>query len=459
MCGIHGSINSKTAYSLPICNFIRQAFVANSLRGMDSSGVFQIGTTSKAVYLHKDAVNGSEFITQAKTESILRDADTSLFTVCHVRAKTQGAVNADNAHPFVGWNGNERILGVHNGSLNNWKSDKDAANYEVDSAWAIQKIAEDGHAAFSKFQGAYCIVWWDEEDPRKINFCRNDQRPMHFLFSKDGKHMLFASEAGMLAWLAERSKFESDGRIREMPVGKIITFDTSGDVIKWDITDAPKPVYTPTTSSYNNSHSYNYSTTRNEDENHRPIAYESDLRKWKAYLENGVEQASTPITSMHSSVRPMCEVGGSCDAPFPDDFGDEDDDYPPFTSTGTTTKTGSPSFAYEGDFKFPPNLIPPRRHLEASDREIDNAKQLQSFGALAVVEWEMFAERNKQMFGTAYDEVSGAGYDVVMNKIDKNSAKRMLDGGPQACCVIGVENDGTLVVHRATKRMQQFMAT
>lgn len=462
MCGIHGVINSKTMYSLPACNFVRQAFVANSLRGMDSSGVFQIGTTSKGVYLHKDAVNGSEFITQQAAEAILRDADTSLFTVCHVRAKTQGEVKAENAHPFVGWNDDQRVLGVHNGSLNNWKNAKGAGDYEVDSEWAIQQIAEHGHAAFSKFHGAYCIVWWDEEDPRKINFCRNDQRPMHFLFSKDGKNMLFASEAGMLAWLAERCKFEGDGRIREMPAGKIITFNTATDVITWDTTDAPKPVYTnsSTTVTHTGNHGgYNYGNrvATVYDQNYRPIQMEGDLRRWREFVNKGTDSA-TPITSMHSNVRPLCEVGASCDGPFPDDFGDDEGDYAPFAYTGTSISKGTTSSAYEGDFKFPENLIPPRRHLEASDREIENAKLLGVRGALVVVDWQMYQENKKQVLGDTVDPTTGAMYDVVMNGVSKNDYKRMLNGDKEHCCVIGVEDDGTLVTHRTTKRMRQFMS-
>lgn len=452
MCGIHGVINSTTGYNAAVCNFVRQAFTANSLRGMDSSGLFQIGTTSKSVYLHKDAVNGTDFVAQDLSEAIIRDTDSSLFTVCHVRAKTQGAVSAENAHPFMGWNDEKRVMGVHNGSLNNWKSAKDGKDFEVDSAWAIQQIANEGHAAFSKFQGAYCIVWWDEEEPRKINFCRNDQRPMHFLFSKDGKRMMFASEAGMLVWLAERCKFESDGRVREMPVGKIVTFDSSGDKISWDMTDAPKaPVstYTPATRSSYGYNSNSSHTTDARDDRHRPIQFEQDLRNWRSFMGG----ATTPITSMHSNARPMSEVGAD------EEEGFQDDDFPfevrDFNNKAATFGT---TFAYEGDFKFPENLIPPRRHLEATDAEIANAKMVGTFGALALVTWDTYSSGRKQLMGSCMDDTTGVTYDVVMNEVPANSANRMVDLEEQACCVIGLENDGTLIVHRATKRMSRFMS-
>lgn len=468
MCGIHGIINSKLSYSKPACDFIRQSFVAGSLRGMDSSGLFQIGATQKSVFLHKDAVHGSDFIQQAKAEAIIRDADTSLFTVCHVRAKTQGAVNADNAHPFVGWTEkNERVIGVHNGSLNNWKTQPGGKDYEVDSAWAIQQIAEHGHAAFPKLQGAFSIVYWDEESPRKINFVRNSQRPMHFLFSKDGTSMVFASEPGMLFWIASRAGFQHDGKVRELPVDTVVTFDTSGAKLTWETTKVKAaPVSTYGGSHYSGNRSYygdsDWGDYRNDygrggdyvrsekGSDYRPPEMVIALGRWQAVLAGAAipEGNSTRVTNVRPLVntRPSCEVGAACDAPFLTDSLDDEE------------ALGNDTFPFTSDFKFPTNLIPPRKFLKATDGEITRAQNSKIYASLAMVEWETYGAKNKILYGTATDSDTDLPYDVIMVDVDKNAADRVLDT-VQPTIIIGQDTDGTLVVHRLTKKMREFMTT
>lgn len=435
MCGIHGIISSKTGFNKPLCDFVRQAFVANSLRGMDSSGMFQIGPTKSSVYLYKDAVNGSDFVAQSKAEALIRDTDTSLFTVCHVRAKTQGAVNADNAHPFVGWaDDGKRIIGVHNGSLYNWKTKDGGKDHEVDSSWAIQKIAEEGQAIFSELQGAFAIVYWDEESPRKINFVRNNQRPMHFLFSKDGKHMMFASEAGMLVWLADRVKFESDGKVRELPVDTVVTFDTSGDKLTWETTKVK-------THSYSSTTTYNYNNTNNA-ATYSPPGMVGMLDRWKDFLAgNANASGSRELVPLNQSYRPSCEVG-ECEPPFPDEFSEWEID---------------PAFKIDSDFKFPENVIPPRQHLKVDDKEIVAAKLLEMYGSLITVTWDGYITRTKMLTGSTRCPDTGLEYDVVLRDISKNNADRVI-GSDQEACVTGLEADGTIIVHRLTKRMRQMMA-
>lgn len=453
MCGIHGVISSKTGYNKSLNDFVTQSFTANSLRGMDSSGVFQIGPSKGSVFIHKDAVNGTEFVGQKEVGPILRDVDGSLFTVCHVRAKTQGAVVKENAHPFIGWTDkDERVIGVHNGSLHNWKTRKGGSEYDVDSEWAIQQIAERGHAAISEFQGAFALVYWDEEAPRKINFVRNSERPMHFLFSKDGKHMLFASEAGMLAWLATRVKFEHDGVVRELPVGTVVTFDTSGDKLTWDTTKIKlysAPVYNGVYAGQGNrtyqGSSYN---AVDAERNQRPSGIVRMETEWLAFLKEGKEP-----TPNSSNVRPLCEVGTGCGGDFHgagSEFADEE--WANWGRESLTTHT-----TIEPDFILPSNIIPPDKHLEVEEAERSNAVLAGVFGAVVDVTWDGFFERGLTLTGTTNCPKTKSPFDVVLRNV-KKSVARNLNGSTDSYAVIGIESDGTIIVHRLTKRMRAVLS-
>lgn len=432
MCGIHGVISTKTGFSKPLCDYVRQAFVANSLRGMDSSGMFQIGLTKSSVYMHKDAVNGSEFITQPAAEVLIRDVDGSYFTVCHVRAKTQGDVKAENAHPFVGWTSDDkRVIGVHNGSLHSWKHHDVNKEFEVDSAWAIQQIADKGYAAIEELKGAYALVYWDEESPKKINFVRNAERPMHLLFSKDKKHMLYASEAGMLAWLADRVKFDHDGKIRSLPVGKVFTFDVSGSEIEWEVTTLKTPA--PTTYSSNYSSNYYNNTTTNRGTYVRPatpLAVTSMLNKWKDYIEGKTPDATVQNTT---DTGDCSEEGGQCSANFL--FGPN----------------------IEPSIKIPSELIPARRFLKVEDDELTEAQKHNLYGCVIDVGWDGYVNNIKSLMGVAECPKSGEMHDVILRNVVYKDVKKMINCDIPAV-IIGIETDNTLVVTHLTKKMRQYLS-
>lgn len=452
MCGIHGVISAKSGYNKPLCDFIRQAFITNTLRGVDSSGMFQIGLTKGSVYLHKDAKAGWDFVQQSETEALIRDTDTSLFTVCHVRAKTQGSVVAENAHPFVGFTDDDnRIIGVHNGSLNNWKTKPGGKDFDVDSAWAIQQIAERGHAAIQELQGAFALVYWDEEAPKKINFVRNSQRPMHFLFSKDMKHMMFASEAGMLLWLADRAKFAHDGKVRELPTDTVVTFDTSGDKLTWETTKLKLHTYTSHYSSnYGNYTNYsggghgNHQPSDYQISNYQPPEVVNMLSRWSDFRKLGT--TTTPATGVSQNVRPLCEVADGCADGFP-----EDTDF----SSGIPADSPLRAYFYDPEFVFPPNLIPPIHHLHVDEEEMNRAKEAKLFGAVITVYWDTWVSKNKTIFGSFEDMTTGLGYDVAMREVSKKSSDAKLDTD-QEVVIVGIEDDGTFLVHTLTKRMRKF---
>lgn len=230
MCGIFGLANGPAGRTVShaVCSLVKQAFIVGSLRGFDSSGVFQ--QDAKGMWLHKAAMPGYFFVDDKKASRFLRDADVSMLTVGHNRAATEGKVTDDNAHPFTVYSEDPvtatsgMVIGVHNGTLNGWKSREDAKGFSVDSEWAFTRIARDGVDAFKKFYGAYCFVWTDDRVDDRFFIARNDQRPMHFAYMKDGDRMLFASEAGMLSWLAERNNIVLEDKIYVVEPDQLYTF-------------------------------------------------------------------------------------------------------------------------------------------------------------------------------------------------------------------------------------------
>ena len=223
-----GVIARSFAYN----EYMKDGFTAGMLRGTDSSGVFQVDCKGKP-FVSKMPLPGVYFATDSGAEAIINDTDESPITVGHVRAATSGKISADNAHPFStkARADGSYIIGVHNGSLDYWKFDPKAGDYEVDSEWAFNLIAEEGADAFESIEGAFSFVWWDSRNPTNILFARNDKRPMFLLRSADGKSILGASEAGMMSWLADRANLNVETDIYSTLPGKMYRVDTSKELL------------------------------------------------------------------------------------------------------------------------------------------------------------------------------------------------------------------------------------
>lgn len=215
------------------------------LRGMDSTGIMQVDRGGKIFYV-KEAVEGMYFLGHKIARKFVEDTNKSAFTITHTRAATQGKVNDDNAHPFVAHKGNaEPLVGVHNGSLTpGWRSKPGAKDFEVDSQWALAHIAARGAEAFKDINGPFCFVWAEADKKGKLFMARNSQRPMHVLFTENRNSMLFASESGMLNWLAERNGIKTEKDILVLQPDRLYEFDTNGNKVLYTSTPLPKVVHT-----------------------------------------------------------------------------------------------------------------------------------------------------------------------------------------------------------------------
>lgn len=464
MCGLIGVINSVSVVNKSVCDFMRQGLVTSQLRGTDSTGLFQIGSNVKHVWLYKDAVNSTVFVDDPKAEVLIRDVDTSRISVAHVRAKTQGAVNKDNAHPFTVFRGHDRVIGAHNGSLFNWKNKEAGGKFEVDSNWALNHIANKGLDAFKDIEGAYCFVWWDEEDPKVLKIARNSQRPMHLMFSKDGKRMVFASEAGMVAWIAGRANFDGDGVVREVPTGKVWSFDTGGNIITWTSEDTPAPKYGSgsgwdLTGYGNNNRSSSYvpytrpstGTGKDGDYLYEPRAYVAIREAFIKFKEDG----TTPPPGGGGYYRNSSDL----DTTYPgwnNDWGDySNDDTAGILGGCCSTGLVTTDLSSIADFRIPDYMLtPPSKYLVEVD-EHERAKAAGIYGGVLTVESVLYSN------GVLYSQlvIGTEELDVVRRGVGgKEGAKMAQNSKSHDVVVVGIEEDGTIISTNLTRRMRKLMA-
>jgi predicted glutamine amidotransferase len=229
MCGIAFVINNDT-YCTNTDDFMRDAMLANQVRGVDSAGLFQLDRAGD-VTLHKAGTNASNFLIGTTTKTMIRTIPSTRVTVGHVRAATMGSISSANAHPFqIQREDGTEVVGVHNGTLSNWRNKPEADQFDVDSEWAFHMIAKHGEKAFEYFDGAFAFIWYDSTYPDSMFMARNKERPLHYMVDYWGRSILGCSELGMLRWIADRNSFKLDERSQHktayyLEEGKIYEFD------------------------------------------------------------------------------------------------------------------------------------------------------------------------------------------------------------------------------------------
>ena len=260
MCGLHGLLTVKKEVNGD--DFLSSAFVAGSLRGMDSSGIASIDLSGDEYEIHKLPVSGSFFVGDKVAQRLMSEASRAKeLTMCHTRHATVGQVSMDTAHPFECIAEDGRVLvGAHNGTLTTWKSKPKASLYDVDSEWALNHILREGIDAFEDFNGAFCFTWWDSDTPDTFYIARNKERPMFVAMLKSGG-MAYASEAGMLYWLCERHNLVLADSIIELLPDYMYKFPVEEPS---NFTKVPLPKYVAPTYNYhghgNRSGSYDSRT-------------------------------------------------------------------------------------------------------------------------------------------------------------------------------------------------------
>lgn len=212
MCGLVGVIGDLMLDDKKVFDFLLKLDV---FRGKHSTGVARVPYSKrKEVEIVKDVGTTWDLI-EKRPHDYYNDYTNSpgpyiqgnyVALMGHNRWATVGAINPDNAHPFEAG----KIIGCQNGTLPQWSIDKldDSEFYDTDTEALMFNIDLHGvENVIPKISGAWALTWYNREE-ETFNILRNNERPLHFMWRKNKKVMIYASESWML--YAAIDKFNLD---------------------------------------------------------------------------------------------------------------------------------------------------------------------------------------------------------------------------------------------------------
>lgn len=225
MCGLIGmasTVGLKNAFARKAV--LQEGLMVNSVRGDHSTGfaAFMKDKEDSDFLIYKKAYNGADFVQFPRVKSVLQDIEKYSCFIGHNRAATAAAVNHQNAHPFQFGH----IILAHNGHINNSHAIIPQGHkclIEVDSARLALAMSIVGEKeAIEQAQGGFALTWFNTKD-KTLNFARNSQRPLKFVYIKGENTMFWASERQMLVWLMSRDDrfkhLEIDGKFKNVKEG------------------------------------------------------------------------------------------------------------------------------------------------------------------------------------------------------------------------------------------------
>lgn len=202
MCGLVGVAGDLYGQDV---QFFREALYADGLRGFHSTGAALVATGKHGyTALHKKVGSPLHLLGEQQFQRDLSPSKSVLLG--HNRHATVGEHSVANAHPFR----HGTIVGAHNGTLSpGWQRKlPDSDKFGTDSETLYNAIAHYGlEDAIGSVEGAWALTWYDRAN-NTINFLRNEERPLFYCFSANGKALYWASESYMLRWLLDRNHID-----------------------------------------------------------------------------------------------------------------------------------------------------------------------------------------------------------------------------------------------------------
>jgi hypothetical protein len=224
MCGIIGLITKRNNGFVDADRklFSDMLVIDGKLRGMDSTGVFQI-QNNKDVHTLKNSVNAMLFEADDEYAKIMqRMFSSGRMIVGHNRAATKGKVIPENSHPFH----KDHIILVHNGTLFTHRT---LANTEVDSEAIAHAIANEGYEkVIPKLDGAFALVWYDMNE-EKLYAVRNKERPLSII--ETDEVFIISSEVIIPQMLLARKGVKIVNATTNIEPGVVYEWDMKGTMV------------------------------------------------------------------------------------------------------------------------------------------------------------------------------------------------------------------------------------
>jgi len=205
MCGLVGCAGGIS--STEVIAF-KNMLAFSVVRGSHSTGV-TVQRTDGSVSTFKRAMNSIDLMDSKNFDNLFKPLNVNV-VIGHNRWATVGKAEHQNAHPFECGD----ITGCHNGTID-WVTRSDLEKYkecDTDSEALFWDINKNGiRNTISKVSGAWALVFLDHNNGT-LNFLRNDQRELYYLFSKDKTVLFWASEPGFLTTALTRNNIDFDSK-------------------------------------------------------------------------------------------------------------------------------------------------------------------------------------------------------------------------------------------------------
>jgi len=215
LVGIFGNISIKDELAF------KNLLIVDVIRGPHSTGVAVLGPNSKKPKIIKSTDLPPVLLNSPAYKKI--ENSTKVLLMGHNRFATKGEITDKNAHPFQ----KKHITLAHNGTVHNYKEEW-SRKIDSDSELLTVLIQEKGIKwTWEQLLGAATLTFYDSKN-KTFNFITNGKRPFHFIFTKNQKSVIWASEDWMLRSILNRCGIEVENTLYYPKDNDLWTFKYDG---------------------------------------------------------------------------------------------------------------------------------------------------------------------------------------------------------------------------------------